>query len=306
MDTSSQLSLIRKVTWIGFWVNAALTALKLLFGIYGRSDALVADGVHSMSDFATDLIVLAFVGIAYKSADSEHPYGHGKFETFASLLIALILLGAGLTLGISGTISAIHALSGRILPRPDAWTIVIAGLSIVLKEILFRYTISAGRKAGSSALIANAWHHRSDAVSSIATLAGVTAAFALGEQWRILDPVAAIIISVFIIVSAIQIALPSVNELLERSLPQAQINEVEKIIASVDGVKAFHRLRTRRNGHSYIFDMHIKVDPLITVTAGHDIATAVEESLRHRFGSDLISSIHVEPYIPHQHTTPNV
>lgn len=306
MDTSSQLSLIRKVTWIGFWVNAALTALKLLFGIYGRSDALVADGVHSMSDFATDLIVLAFVGIAYKSADSEHPYGHGKFETFASLLIALILLGAGMTLGIGGMVSAMNAMAGEILPRPDVWTIIIAALSIATKEILYRYTIAAGRKAGSSALTANALHHRSDAVSSIATLAGVTAAFALGEHWRILDPIAAIIISVFIVISAIQIALPSVNELLERSLPQSQINEIEKTISSVDGVKSFHRLRTRRNGHSYIFDVHIKVDPLITVTEGHNIATAVEESLRHRFGSDLITSVHVEPYTGHRQTTTNV
>lgn len=186
------------------------------------------------------------------------------------------------------------------------WTIIIAALSIATKEILYRYTIAAGRKADSSALTANAWHHRSDAVSSIATLAGVTAAFALGEHWRILDPIAAIIISVFIVISAIQIALPSVNELLERSLPQSQINEIEKAISSVDGVKSFHRLRTRRNGHSYIFDVHIKVDPLITVTEGHNIATAVEESLRHRFGSDLITSVHVEPYTGHRQTTTNV
>ena len=257
METSQQLSLIRKVTWIGFWVNAILTALKLVFGIYGRSDALVADGVHSMSDFATDLIVLAFVGIAYKSADNDHPYGHGKFETFASLLIAVVLFGAGAALGIGGAISISQSLSGHILPRPDAWTIVIAALSIVSKEALFRYTIAAGHKADSSALVANAWHHRSDAVSSIATLAGVTAAFALGEQWRILDPVAAIIISAFIIVSAVQIARPSVNELLERSLPESQVTEIERTIASVDGVRSFHRLRTRRNGHSYIFDVHI-------------------------------------------------
>lgn len=211
-----------------------------------------------------------------------------------------------MTLGIGGMVSAMNALAGEILPRPDVWTIIIAALSIATKEILYRYTIAAGRKADSSALTANAWHHRSDAVSSIATLAGVTAAFALGEHWRILDPIAAIIISVFIVISAIQIALPSVNELLERSLPQSQINEIEKAISSVDGVKSFHRLRTRRNGHSYIFDVHIKVDPLITVTEGHNIATAVEESLRHRFGSDLITSVHVEPYTGHRQTTTNV
>ena len=225
--TKAYLHTIRRVTLVGFWVNAVLMVLKIIFGIIGHSDALVADGVHSLSDFATDAIVLVFVGIAYKSADSSHPYGHGKFETFASLLIAVVLLGVAAGIGIAGAGSIMSSMRGATLPRPDIFTIIVALASIGSKEYLYRYTIHAGKRINSSSLIANAWHHRSDAISSIATLIGVSAAYFLGSQWRILDPVASIIIAVFIAVSAIQIALPSVNELLERSLPPDQVRKAE-------------------------------------------------------------------------------
>ncbi len=295
-DFSKEVQIIRHVTWIGFWVNAVLMALKVIFGIYGHSDALVADGVHSLSDFATDLIVLVFVGIAYRHADSQHPYGHGKFETFAALMIGIILLGVAIGIGISGVKAISGSFKGQILPRPDFLTLIIAFISIASKEALFRYTINAGNKVNSSSLIANAWHHRSDAVSSIATLAGVSAAYFLGESWRILDPVASVLIAVFIAVSAINICRPSVNELLEKSLPQAEVDKARRTIASIEGVKDFHRLRTRRNGHSCIIDTHIKVDPLINVAQGHNIASAVEQALRQEFGDDIITNIHVEPY----------
>jgi len=295
-DGQPEIKLIRHVTWVGFWVNAVLMILKIAFGLYGHSDALVADGIHSLSDFATDLIVLVFVGIAYKSADNKHPYGHGKFETFASLLIAIALLAVAVGIGVSGIRNISASLSGEVLPRPDVWTIAVALVSIMSKEYLFRYTIHAGRKCGSSSLIANAWHHRSDAISSIATLAGVSASFFLGEQWRILDPIASILIAVFIALSAVQIALPSINELLEKSLPPEQVKKACDIIAGVAGVMAFHRLRTRRNGHSSIIDCHIKVNPEINVAEGHEIATEVEKSLRQEFGDDIITNIHVEPF----------
>lgn len=294
----AELHTIRHVTLVGFWVNAVLMVLKILFGIIGHSDALVADGVHSLSDFATDAIVLVFVGIAYKSADPGHPYGHGKFETFASLLIALVLLAVAVGIGIAGVGSIISSARGEILPRPDIFTIIVALASIGSKEFLYRYTIRAGRRIGSSSLIANAWHHRSDAFSSVATLIGVSAAYFLGAHWRILDPIASIVIAVFIAISAIQIALPSVNELLERSLPPDQVRKAAEVIASVTGVEDYHRLRTRRNGHSMIIDTHIKVDPYINVAQGHRIATDVEKSLRAVFGPDIITNIHVEPYFP--------
>ena len=290
------VSIIRHVTWVGFWVNAVLMVIKIAIGHYGHSDALVADGVHSLSDFATDLIVLSFVGIAYKGADSEHPYGHGKFETFASLLIAVILVIVAVGLGWSGVRAIISSLQGNPLPRPDIWTIVVALIAILSKEWLYRYTIATGKRIDSSSLIANAWHHRSDAISSVATLIGVSAGYFLGEGWRIADPVVSIIIAFFIAGSAIEIGRPSVDELLERSLPKDKIREIEEAVAAVPGVKDYHRLRTRRNGHSYLEELHIKVDPNITVTQGHAISTLVETSLRSLLGEDSIITVHVEPY----------
>lgn len=294
----NEVDTIRRVTWVGFWVNAILMVLKIAIGFYGHSDALVADGVHSLSDFATDLIVLLFVSIAYKSADSGHPYGHGKFETFAALIIGVILLGVAIGIGNSGLRSVIASAHGEMPPRPDLWTLAVAVISILAKELLFRYTIRASRTVGSQSLRANAYHHRSDAVSSIATLAGISAAYFLGDSWRILDPIASMLIAVFIAVSAIQICLPAINELLEKSLSPSRIDKVESIIEGVAGVKAFHRLRTRRNGHSVIIDVHIKVDPDITVSAGHDIASAVENALHEEFDNDIITNIHVEPFRP--------
>lgn len=293
----SAVSVIRHVTWVGFWINALLMLIKIAIGHYGHSDALVADGVHSMSDFATDLIVLIFVGIAYKQADDAHPYGHGKFETLATLIIGLILFGVAVGIGHAGVKSALSALAGDELPRPDVWTIVVAVVSIAAKEMLFRYTAAAGRKVDSSALVANAWHHRSDAISSLATLLGVTLAFSLGEQWRVLDPIASVLIAFFIAWSAIGIARPAINELLEISLPQKQVDSIGEIIASTPGVITYHHLRTRRNGHAFVIDAHIKVDSDISVIKGHEIATEVERRLALKFGSDVVTYIHVEPYM---------
>ncbi len=290
------VSLIKHVTWVGFWVNAFLMAVKIAVGYYGHSDALVADGFHSLSDFATDFIVLVLVGIAYRGADDTHPWGHGKFETFASLLISVILAGVAVAIGYSGFKSIMHSLHGGLLPRPDIWTLIVALISILSKELLFRYTLSAGKRIHSGALIANAWHHRSDAISSIATLIGVAGALFFGEKMRILDPIASMLIGVFILISAWQIARPAVDELLERALDPKEVKRIGDIVASVPGVKGYHHLKTRRAGHSAVIDMHIKVDPDITVTQGHDIATKVEERLRARYDKDIITNIHVEPF----------
>ncbi len=287
---------IRRVTWIGFGVNAVLMVLKILFGIYGHSDALVADGIHSLSDFATDVIVIAFVGIAYKSADSGHPYGHGKFETFATLVIGIFLLFAAFGIAWSGAVAIAESAGGAPGARPGFVALAVAAASIVSKELLDRYTMSAARHTGSPALIANAWHHRSDAISSIATLIGVSAAYFLGDRWRILDPVASVLIAVFIGMSAVRICRPAVDELLDKSLSPAQVRRAEAAISSVEGVKRFHRLRTRRNGRRIIIDAHIKVSPRISVLEGHAIATGVETALRNEFGTDVIANIHVEPH----------
>lgn len=295
MKTVNKVAAIRRITLVGFGVNAALMLLKIVFGLIGHSDALVADGVHSFSDFATDLIVLIFVGLAYKNADEDHPYGHGKYETFSTLLIAVALLLVAMGIGMQGAYSIFDAMHGVALPRPDVFTLIVAAVSIATKEMLYHATLRVARRVNSPALVANAWHHRSDAISSIATLIGVSAAYFLGDSWHICDPIASILISVFIAISAIGLASPSINELLERALPKEQLMQIEQIISSVPGVKTFHHLRTRRNGHSCIIDVHVKVDPNLTVTEGHEIATAVEHSLRVRFTPDLTTSIHIEP-----------
>lgn len=294
-NSNNIVSVIRHVTMVGFWINAALMVIKLFFGYWGHSDALVADGYHSMSDFLTDFMVLFFVGIAYKKADRDHPYGHGKFETIISVAIAFILMLVAIGIGYQGVESIISSIKGAVLPRPDVWTIVVAAVSILAKEFCYRYTERFGKKLNSSSLIANAWHHRSDAISSVATLIGVTLSFALGAKWRILDPIASVLIGVFIFISAIKIAKPSINELLEISMPREKIEEIRKIIAGVPGVLRVHNLRCRNNGHSSIIDVNIHVDPEISVNEGHNIATKVEQRLKSELGSDLIIYIHVEP-----------
>lgn len=286
---------IRKVTIVGIWINAALVALKLFFGYWGQSDALVADGYHSMSDFVTDFIVIVFVAASYKKADSGHPYGHGKFETIATVLIGLILLGVGVFIGYEGASTLIKAINGETLPTPDILTLYVAIASIALKEFCFRYTLKYGKKLDSPSLVANAWHHRSDAISSVATLVGVGLAIFLGHKWAIADPIASILIAVMICVSAIKIAIPPLNELLETSLPPETIQQMYRIISRVPGVLKVHNLRSRKNGHSYIVDVNIHVAPDITVSAGHEIATAVERTLEREFGKDIIIYVHTEP-----------
>lgn len=286
---------IRKVTIVGIWINAILVVLKLYFGYSGDSDALVADGYHSMSDFVTDFIVIAFVAASYKKADAEHPYGHGKFETIATVLIGLILLGVGMLIGYEGCTTLIGAMNGATLPQPDTLTLYIALTSIVLKEFCYRYTLQYGKRLDSPALMANAWHHRSDAISSVAAFAGVSFAIFMGEQWRIMDPIASVIIAVMICMSAIKIARPSVNELLEASIPEASIKRMKEVIDTVPGVLRVHNLRSRKNGHSCIVDVNIHVNPDITVREGHAIATEVERRLEQEFGNDIITYVHIEP-----------
>ncbi|MCM1440596.1 MAG: cation diffusion facilitator family transporter, partial [Roseburia sp.] len=240
--------------------------------------------------------VIIFVGVAYKKADAEHPYGHGKYETIASVLIGLMLFIIALFIGYEAIELIKMCINGSQIPIPSWYTIIAALISILAKEFCYQYTYRIGKKIDSTILIANAWHHRSDAISSVATLIGVSGVWLLGKKWAILDPICALIISVFIAISAYKIAKPSLNELLEVSLPQKQKNKIFDIILKEDGVKKVHNLRTRRNGHSYIIDVNIHVDPDITVRAAHEIATNVENSLRKNFEKDCIIYVHVEPY----------
>lgn len=296
MTNKNRIRTINQVTLIGSGVNLLLTTGKILAGIIGKSSAMVADGVHSLSDFVTDIIVLVFIRFSGKERDQDHQYGHGKFETFATMLIsfALLLVGAGIIwAGVNKIIGSMH---GIAIEQPGYIALAAAIVSILSKEGLFWYTKIMGTKVNSQAMIANAWHHRSDAFSSIGTTLGISGAIILGEKWRVLDPIAGIIVSFFILKVAWQIAKPSINELLERSLPEETLKEIIDIIQGNSEVKEFHNLKTRRIGDAYAIEFHILVDKELTVESSHQIATDLESLIRKKFGRQTHVGIHVEPH----------
>ena len=285
-----------KVTWLGFWVNMLLSVGKVLAGIFGRSGAMLADGIHSLSDFITDVIVLVFMKLSSKNTDQTHDYGHGKFETFATFIISVALFAVAILLMISGAKKIIASLMGNVIDKPGYIALIAAAVSIISKEWLFRKTRAVGEKINSQAVIANGWHHRSDALSSVGTLIGISGAIFMGTQWRILDPIASIIVSVFIIGVAIKLLRPAVEELTDASLSDSVEEEIASIVKSVEGVEGMHNMKTRKSGNGYIIDLHIKVDPNMTVIKAHDeIASKIEDLLREKFGPQTQTSIHVEP-----------
>ena len=286
---------IRNVTLWGAFVNILLTVAKLLAGIFGKSAAMVADGVHSMSDLLSDLVVLVFTHISSKGKDRRHSFGHGKFETMATLIVSVILVVVAYKLMSNGVESIVDIATGGTLPKPSYIALIAAAVSIVAKEILYQWTAKVGKRTNSTVVIANAWHHRSDALSSIGSLIGIGGAIILGHEWTMLDPIASCVISVVIAVTAIRIAIPSLAELLETSLPEDIENEILKTASEVPGVCDVHELKTRRNGVSVIIDAHIVVDPSMTIVEAHDIATKVEDALTDRFGKETQMNIHVEP-----------
>lgn len=286
---------IYKVTLIGSAVNAALIVLKFIAGFVGKSSALVADAVHSLSDFISDVIVLVFVKIAGKPIDKGHDYGHGKFETLATLTIGVLLILAGIGLMISGIETVIRSINGETLEQPTMLALIVAIVSIISKEWLYRFTISKGKKLNSQAVMANAWHHRSDAVSSLGALIGIAGAMFLGDKWRILDPIAAIVVSVLIIKSGYDIVRPCIGELLEASLPDDKEKEIVKLVTSVPGISYIHNLRTRRIGNGIAVDLHAKMDGNLTLNEAHDKATLAENAIKSKFGDNSIINIHMEP-----------
>lgn len=286
---------IYHVTLVGSAVNALLIVLKFIAGIVGRSSALIADAIHSLSDFVTDVIVIVFVRISGKPRDKDHSYGHGKFETMATLIIGLILLAVGIGVCANGVSLVIDSLRGAVLPRPGMLALVIAALSILFKEGLYHYTIAKGEKLASKAVVANAWHHRSDALSSIGTLVGIAGAIFLGEKWRILDPLAAVVVSFFIMRVAYSIGRPCIDELLEKSLPRETEDEILRIVGSVPGITSPHNLRTRRIGNNIAVEIHLRMDGNATLSEAHARATDVERRLRDKFGQGTHVAVHMEP-----------
>lgn len=286
---------ITRVTLIGSIVNLLLTVIKIIAGIVGKSGAMIADGIHSLSDLASDIVVLIFVPIAGRAKDKNHQYGHGKFETLATLVVSLILMFVAIRFVTNSTKSIISALSGNILPKPGYIALAAAIISIVSKEILYQYTALVARRTNSSVCRANAWHHRSDALSSIGSLVGIGGAVILGNRWTILDPVAAVIIGLMILFVAIKMAKAPIEELMEKSLDEETEKEICNVILATEGVQNMHNLKTRRNGQSKIIDCHIRVKRTISIVEAHDIATNVEKNLKHKFGNETQTSIHIEP-----------
>lgn len=295
MNENAREKSIYRVTWIGSIVNFLLLVFKFIVGFLGHSSALVADAVHSLSDFITDVIVIVFVRISGKPEDEDHRYGHGKYETLATALIGLALFAVGVGLLVDGATKVAHVIGGAVLPAPSMLALIVAGVSIISKEILYRYTIRVGKTMNSQAVIANAWHHRSDAFSSVGTLLGIGGAIFLGEKCRILDPIAAIVVSAFIIKVAIGLIRPCVDELLERSLPVETEKRILDIVASVTEVSSPHHLRTRRIGNHIAIELHLRMDGQTTLEKAHAAATSVEKRLKEEFGQDTHVGIHMEP-----------
>ena len=294
MNNSRQREIYR-VTIVGSVVNMLLLIFKFGAGIVGNSAAMVADAVHSLSDFVTDIVVILFVRLSGRPADEDHGYGHGKFETLATLFVSLVLFGVAVMLFVGGVKDIVAVARGRQLAEPTMVALIAAVISIIAKELLYHYTVKCGEKLNSQVVVANAWHHRSDAFSSIGVLAGVGGAMFLGGSWAVLDPIAATIVSLFIVKVAYSLLMPSLEELLERSLPKDVEQRIEQIILSVDGVSSPHHLRTRRIGSAYAIEVHIRMDGNLTLTQAHAVTTTVERLLKQEFGDSTHVGIHTEP-----------
>lgn len=286
---------IYRVTLLGMFVNMTLFVFKLVAGIIGRSGVMIADAVHSASDFATDIVVLAFVRISAKPRDDDHDWGHGKYETLASLIIGVALFAVGVEILVDSAEKIGAVVAGKTLPRPGVVAMVAAVVSIVAKEALYQYTMRVGRKLDSPSVIANAWHHRSDALSSIGALLGIGCAYFLGEKWRIADPIAAIVVAALIIKVAYDLCRTALAELLEKSLSREVEDEILGIISATPNVYKPHNLRTRRIGANIAIEVHIRVDGSMTVHDSHEISRDIEQALRDRFGNQTAVAIHVEP-----------
>lgn len=286
---------IYKVTLVGSAGNVALLTFKFIAGLLGHSSAMIADAVHSLSDFVTDLVVLVFVSISAKPQDQSHDYGHGKFETIASFLIGLALVGAATGIIVSGGLKLADWWSGTILEAPGWIAMWAALLSILVKELLYQYTARKGRQLDSQVMIANAWHHRSDALSSIGAAIGIGGAIWLGQRWTVLDPLASIVVGLMLVRVAWKLLKTSLGELTESSLPPETEQEIEQIIRSFADVQEPHNLRTRRIGSRIAIEAHVRMDGQLSLSQVHERATAIEHKLKDRFGAKTHVTIHMEP-----------
>lgn len=284
-----------RVTIAGSIINILLLAFKFTAGILGHSAAMIADAIHSLTDFVTDAIVLVFVRLGSKPTDHDHDYGHGKYETLASAIIGVSLLVVGMMICYSGVTKTYHAMCGEPLQQPGFIALAAAVASVVLKEWAYRFTVRVGRRCHSEAVVANAWHHRSDALSSVGTTVGIGGAIILGEKWAVLDPLTAIVVSFFIMKAAWSVLSKAVDELTDGSLPKETEDEIESIVNEDKDVSVVHNLCTRRIGNRIAIEMHVRMPGETSLYVAHHHATEIEKRLKQRFGADTHISIHLEP-----------
>ena len=287
---------VYRVTLMGSVVNLLLLVFKFVAGVLGHSAAMIADAVHSLSDFVTDLIVIVFVKISSKPEDADHAYGHGKYETLASCIIGLALIVVGVMMGYNAMVKIVDVVrNGTELASPGIIALAAAVLSMVLKEWMFHLTRKVAREVDSPAVEANAWHHRSDALSSVGTAIGIGGAVLLGSKWAVLDPIAALVVSVFIVVQAAKILSDAIGQLMEKSLPRDVEQRICEIVYEEEGTSDIHHLRTRKIGSQISIELHVRMNGYLTLREVHDKSIAIEKRLRAAFGDSTYINLHVEP-----------
>lgn len=284
-----------RITWTGIIVNLILTSFKFVAGFVGHSTAIIADAVHSLADFATDIVLLLGFRVVNKPIDKTHDYGHGKVETLMSLIMGGGLIIVGLNILWGASVKIFREFKGIQIMQPGWIAFIAAFLSVIFKEWLYRITLQVGKEINSQAVIANAWEHRSDVFVSLAAMFGIGGAIVLGGEWHILDPIAAIVVSLLIIKVAVPIAFGSLNDLMECSLSDEAENEITQTILSVHGVKNPHEMKTRKIGNNVAIDVHIEVDKGLNVAEAHEVATNVEQKLKATYGEETYVSVHIEP-----------
>lgn len=298
ISAESSNNQIRRVTYWGLAGNISLSSLKIVVGLLVTSLSLVADGIHSLSDCLTDFAVILGVRFSSKAPDREHPFGHGRIETFATAFIALVLVavGGGMIYTASKAIAAMHA-AGITHVTISSWVIWIAAVSVVTKELMYQWTRHVAIKTHSTAVYANAWHHRSDAFSSVAVIIGAISV-KLGYPHG--DQLGAIAVGLMIVLVGIQIISGCIREFSERSVDKKSIEQIQKIIDDEPRIRQWHNLRTRSVGREIFLDVHILVDPELKITQAHAIADALEQRLHNEMPRPVNVVVHVEPDTPRQ------
>ena len=285
----------RKLTLICLLGNLVLTALKFIAGFIGRSSAMLADAAHSLSDILTDIVLLFGVHLGSKPADKEHPYGHGRIETLCALFISLFLVVVAGSIFYASLKEILRILKDSSIQKPGFIALVMAFVSIVIKELMYQYSIKVGRKINSLAVVANAWHHRSDAFSSVAALIGIGGAILLGGKWTFLDPLVGIIISIIILVMGVKMSKTAIDEIIDRALPEEEIKRIKKIALNIEGIKNPHAIKTRRSSYRIFIDLHIDIAKETSFVQAHEKTSQLEKELKKVYGQASIIIVHAEP-----------